>query len=235
MLAVEGLICLAMAAPLGMAVAAMGGAFGYALQRRPGSSHAAPPALYTVVVVVPLLIGVEDRVAVEPPLYAVETSIEIDAPPEVVWENVVAFAELPPPEDWLFKTGIAYPTRATIEGVGVGAVRRCEFTTGTFVEPITVWDAPRRLAFDVAAYPEPMAEWTPYRRVHPPHLDGYFVSERGQFLLTPLPGGRTLLGGTTWYRHGLWPGGYWRGWSDFILHRIHRRVLRHVQRLSEGP
>ena len=50
-----------------------------------------------------------------------------------------------------FKTGLAYPLRARLVGAGVGAVRHCEFTTGAFVEPITVWDAPHRLAFDVIA------------------------------------------------------------------------------------
>ena len=51
----------------------------------------------------------------------------------------------------------------------------------------------------------------------------------------PLPGGRTRLEGTTWYRHHIWPADYWRIWSDWILHSIHQRVLQHVKRLSEQP
>ena len=35
--------------------------------------------------------------------------LRIDAPPETVWRHVVAFSELPAPEDWLFRIGIAYP------------------------------------------------------------------------------------------------------------------------------
>src|SRR5207245_959328 len=38
---------------------------------------------------------------------------------------------------------------------------------------------------------------------------------------TPLPGGRTRLQGTTWYRHRMWPAGYWRLWCDAVVHRIH--------------
>ena len=45
--------------------------------------------------------------------------------------------------------------------------------------------------------------------------------------------GRTLLEGTTWYQHGLWPAEYWRWWSDAIIHRIHLRVLNHVRMLAE--
>jgi hypothetical protein len=89
------------------------------------------------------------------------------------------------------------------------------------------------LKFSVTSNPAPLQEWTPYHEVHPPHLHGYLVSEGGQFLLTPLPGGRTRLEGTTWYRHGLWPAGYWRIWSDQIIHTVHKRVLDHVRELSE--
>ena len=60
-----------------------------------------------------------------------------------------------------------------------------------------------------------------------------FNSASSQFLLTPLPGGRTRDEGTTWYRHRIWPADYWRVWSDWILHSIHTRVLEHVKREAE--
>jgi len=101
------------------------------------------------------------------------------------------------------------------------------------VEPIDVWDAPHRLGFSVTQNPAPLEEWTPYRRIHPPHLDGFLVSRHGQFSLMPLPGGRTRLEGTTWYSHSMWPAAYWQVWSDYIIHRIHLRVLNHVKELSE--
>src|SRR5437764_9190538 len=109
------------------------------------------------------------------------SSIEIDAPTERVWQNVIGFSELPEVPKWFFRLGIAYPVRARIEGSGVGAVRRCEFSTGPFVEPITAWEPPSRLAFDVQSQPAPMTEWSPYRHVHPPHLDGTMRSRRGEF------------------------------------------------------
>ena len=58
-------------------------------------------------------------------------------------------------------------------------------------------------------------------------------AKAGEFRLTPLAGGRTLLEGTTWYQNRVWPESYWRAWSDGIVHRIHMRVLRHVKRLAE--
>ncbi len=178
--------------------------------------------------------ALEHGAALPAPLLKVSSYIDIDAPPERVWQHVVAFVELPPPDEWLFRAGLAYPVRATIDGRGPGAIRRCEFSTGAFIEPIEIWDEPRLLKFSVTENPEPMQEWTPYRHVHPRHLDGYFVSKEGQFHLVPLPGGRTRLEGTTWYRHGLWPANYWQLWSDYIIHRIHLRVLNHVKRLAES-
>jgi len=43
------------------------------------------------------------------------------------------------------------------------------------------------------------------------------------------PDGGTLLVGTTWYRHHMQPAGYWRVWSDQLVHRIHLSVLSHVK------
>ena len=164
----------------------------------------------------------------------VQTAIEVDAPPEVVWNHVVSFPDLPDPEEWYFRTGLAYPKRATIDGSGPGATRYCEFSTGAFVEPIEEWSEPRLLRFRVSDNPAPMREWSPVANVQPRHLHGYLLARKGQFRLTPLGSHRTLLEGTTWYQHGLWPAGYWRWWSDAVIHRIHQRVLAHIKKLSEG-
>ena len=147
---------------------------------------------------------------------------------------MVEFSEIPPPRDWLFRAGIAYPKRARIVEEGPGAVRYCEFSTGPFVEPIEIWNAPRLLRFAVTENPAPMEEWTPYRHIEPPHLRGFLVSQAGQFHLVRLENGRTRLEGTTWYRHSLWPAFYWKQWSDTIIHRIHRRVLEHIREESEA-
>lgn len=229
--ALEGIICLLMAAPIGLVLGALGGAVGRALAVG-GRTSTTQMALLCLAL--PLIAAAEARVPNTLPLREVATTIVIDAPPEAVWPNVVGFSELPEAPSWLHRLGVAYPMRARIEGEGVGAVRHCEFSTGAFVEPITTWDAPNRLSFDVIAQPVPMHEWSPYRHVHPPHLDGYLQSHRGEFRLIRLPDGRTQLEGSTWYTMDLAPTPYWMVWSDAILHGIHRRVLRHVKVLSES-
>ena len=110
-----------------------------------------------------------------PEVTSVVSSIEIDAPPDVVWKHLIEFPPIPEPDELLFKTGIAYPINARIEGTGVGAIRHCNFTTGSFVEPITIWDAPRLLRFDVEQQPAPMRELS-FWDIDAPHLHDYFVS-----------------------------------------------------------
>jgi uncharacterized membrane protein YhaH (DUF805 family) len=231
--AAEGAICVLMALPLALPLAALGALTGYAVQRSKRGAVVLPPAICSFALVLPGLMGIEALQDAQPAVRPVTTTIVVNAPPEVVWRNVVSFAELPAPRETIFKAGIAYPIGARIEGRGVGAVRRCRFSTGDFVEPITVWDAPRRLAFSVRSQPPPMKELSPYGDVHPPHLDGFLRSRHGEFRLPRLPGGRTRLQGTTWYENRMWPQPYWRAWSDTLIHRIHLRVLRHVRSLSE--
>ena len=233
--AFEGLICILMMLPLALPVALLGAMVGYFIVRLgPGRARGLGKLTLVLFALLPTMVGAEHITTPVPLLFTCVTSVVIDAPPEDVWRNVVSFSELAPPDDWFFRAGVAYPIRARIEGTGVGAVRHCEFSTGPFVEPIEVWDEPRLLRFAVTDNPAPMREWNPLFDIHPPHLDGFLVSKRGQFELTPLPGDKTLLTGSTLYQHGLWPASYWRLWSDPIIHAIHDRVLRHIKTLSES-
>jgi len=225
--ALEGVICVAMAVPVALVIAWPGAVLGRAMARRAtGAPNGAAMAL-----VVPLLVGMEPRQA--PPSREVVTIIEVAAPPDVVWRHVVTFPELPPPTEWLFRAGVAAPTRARIDGWGVGAVRYCDFTTGSFVEPITAWEENRWLAFDITAQAPPMTELSPYRDVNPPHLDGYFRATHGEFRLIPLAGGRTRLEGRTRYLVDMFPQGYWTLPARAIVTAIHTRVLNHIQTLAE--
>lgn len=235
--AVEGFICVIMAAPLAYPLALFGALIGHCIQRERWNRAGRDVArLYSITALaLPLLMFGEAHSGAAPPLVEATTRIVVQAPPAVVWRHVVSFGDLPPPRETVFLVGIAYPVRARLEGMGVGAVRYCEFSTGPFVEPITVWDEHRRLAFDVLAQPHPMREWSPYAGLEPAHLNGFFQSQRGEFRLTALDGGRaTLLEGSTWYRQDIWPGSYWRQWSDWLIHTIHRRVLEHIRTLAEG-
>jgi hypothetical protein len=93
-LAQEGAICLFMAFPLTVPLGALGGAVGYALQRRPLRGAGRPQMFCSLVLLVPLVMGTEAAADREAPLPAVRTSVVVDAPRAVVWRHVVSF---PPP------------------------------------------------------------------------------------------------------------------------------------------
>lgn len=229
--ALEGVICLAMSLPLAAMLGLIGASFGISIARYGRPSTLSPMLM---VLALPLMPLIENQVTTTHQ-DMVLSRIEINAPPEAVWPNVVKFSDLPPTTEWLFELGVAHPLRARIEGTGVGAVRHCEFSTGSFVEPITVWDEPHRLAFDVRYQPQPMKELSFYDHVDAPHLHGYFRSQKGEFRLVPLEGGRTLLEGRTWYEMDIQPGWYWQTYGRWFIHQIHWRVLAHIKNLAERP
>lgn len=228
--ALEGMICIAMSLPLMIPIVWIGSYIGYKINNKRKLNTSS--ALLVIVFSSVAFMGF-DTVSTHNNLIAVKTKIIVNAPIETVWNNVVTFNKIEEPTDWIFKTGISYPTDATIEGEGVNAIRYCNFTTGSFVEPITAWDEPTLLQFDVVEQPIPMNEFNPFWDIHPPHLDGYFLSQKGQFKLTKISDGITELEGTTWYKVDIQPEIYWKTWSDFIIHRIHKRVLNHIKEESE--
>ncbi len=231
-LAFEGIICLGMAAPIFGVVTWVGGSIAYNLSKKP--SQAGTVSMVVAPASIILFLGfIESFSPTQVPLISVETSVVIKADKQAIWDQLVAFTEIDEPTEWMFQTGIAYPTHAEIRGKGVGAVRECHFTTGAFIEPITTWDEPNMLAFSVEKQPPPMIEWSIYDKIDVAHVDGYFLSEKGQFKLEAIDSLQVKLTGTTWYKHKIWPNRYWQLWSDAILHKIHYRVLDHIKAEAE--
>lgn len=234
----QGILCIVMAAPIVIPGLAIGATMAYHLQRIFDPRD--PRILRTVLflcALTPALLGFESRFDRTPPLRSVTTSVVVNAPPERVWGTVIEFPPIPEPTDWMLRTGIAYPTHATLEEHEGKLIRYCHFDTGPFVEPITAIEPPFRLAFDVASQPPPMAHLA-FADKPGPQLEPYFRSRNGEFALEALPDGRTRLTGTTWYTLGLWPQKYWLLWSDEIVHRVHRRVLEHIGNTvdaADGP
>jgi hypothetical protein len=227
--ALEGLLCVAMAAPVAFLLAFLGSLLGRVLASQVRTAHAGLALL-----ALPFMAGTE-TLRPSSPVLEVLSAVDIDSPAERVWGNVIAFSGIPEPKEWYFRYGIAYPSGARIEGSGVGAVRYCDFSTGSFIEPITTWEAPTLLAFDVRAQPATMRELSFYRNVNAPHLTQSLRVRRGEFRLIPLTPHRVRLEGRTWYEIEMYPHAYWSLWSDALIHRIHERVLRHIKQLSEAP
>ena len=231
-LALEGGICFLMAMPILAPMAFLGSITGYVIASS-STGKDERRGLYGCMAILPLLAVIEanlkDDVTLE-----VRSSVLVEASPDRVWSEVITFSEIREEPTGLFQWGVAYPLHAYLDGEGVGAVRHCVFTTGEFIEPITTWVPAKCLAFDVAQQPEPMTELSPYSSLHPPHLDGTFRSVRGEFRMVRISEQQTRLEGSTWYRLDLQPKLYWKLWTDHVIHRIHHRVLKHIQSECES-
>lgn len=229
--AIEGLVCLLMTLPLAVPLNLLGVSIGWISSEPLKDGRGGVGLFIALFAFAPLLMGFEASQKSTPTVHQVVSTVEIDAPIETVWRNVVEFPQIDSEPEGILKLGFAYPINAKIDGEGVGAIRYCNFNTGPFVEPITAWQEPHLLAFDVKEQPAPMTEMTPYERLHAAHLE-YIRSQKGQFRLYQKDG-KTIVEGTTFYTHDIAPDFYWRIFSDEIIHRIHLRVLNHIKTVAE--
>jgi hypothetical protein len=230
----EGLICLAMAFPVVVPCFILGGLLGFFISRAVGKRIYNDIIAILLVSLIPFFMGFESKEKEETVIRTSVTSVEINAPIETVWNEVIAFSQIDEPKELLFRLGIAYPINARIEGEGVGAIRYCNFSTGAFVEPITHWEPNVKLAFNVLEQPHPMKELSPFDHMHPPHLDWAVRSIRGQFILNYNDDGSVHLEGTTWFFVKMEPEPYWSWLTSDMIHMIHMRVLNHIKSTSES-
>jgi len=225
--ALEGLVCLILAAPLGAVAAIAGGMIGRAAAR--ARHHRGAPL--ASVALLPLVFALE---AVMPPTVAIHAHrlIRIDAPPGAVWAALTSDAPVWSPPGAVEWAGLATPVSGRLLGCGVGAIRLGRFSTGVAVERVTDWQPNRRLAFAVLRQPPMMTEMSPYRRVHAPHVDGYFVTHGMSFALRPDGRGGTWLDADADHELRIDPALYWRPLAVWAIDRNLGRVLEDVRRKS---
>src|SRR2546423_516451 len=150
--------------------------------------------------------------------------ILIHAPPAKVWPHVLAFPEIPdPPDYWIFRLGLPYPTTTTNGGNFVGAGRQCIFSNGVVIkERVAEFVPNEKLTFDVAEQPTD------------PEAYGHITLHRGQFILQDNHDGTTTLVGSSWYTLHVRPRWYFDLWTRDMSRAVHLRVMHHIKRLSES-
>lgn len=227
-LALEGLICILLAAPLGAVAAVVGGAAGRAVAR---AAHGGGPPLASLALL-PALFALEAAVPPVLPI-ASHASIDVAAPPEAVWTALTRGGAISGGPGLVGAAGLAYPVRGRLLGEGVGAVRLGRFSTGLARERVTEWAPGRRLAFTVLAQPPAMEEMSPYRRVHSPHVQGYFDTGTTRFALTRLAGGSTRLDVDACHVMRIEPALYWEPLARLAIRINLSRVLGDVKRKAE--
>lgn len=228
MLALEGLVCILFAAPLGWGVAVAGGALGREaalVVHRPGKplmSVAILPAVFAFEAAMPPAVPI-----------TMQQTIDIAASPSDVWGALTSSDPIASSPGLVGQAGLAYPIRGRLIGQGVGAERVGEFSTGTARERITEWAPGRKLAFTVLSQPPAMEEMSPYRRVHAPHVSGYFETAQTSFEMQGLPGGGTRLTARATHVLRMDPVLYWEPVARWAIRHNVSRVLRDLKQKAE--
>jgi len=232
--AMEGIVCVVMAAPFGAALAFLGVVAGYFLARSKTADGTLQSAAWLSIVVI---VGLEGWNPPAPLEATTSSEIVINAPAERVWAELHDIRDLPATDNFLFQFGVAHPMGTVTDGQGVGAARLCKLSTGDMPEIITVWKPDQELRFKVLATPPSMRETGFFgRTIDTTHLHSAYASLDGGFKLTTLPDGRTRLIGESHYLLNIAPAAYWNLWTEVIVHMVQRRVLEHVKTRAEaGP
>jgi hypothetical protein len=228
-LALEGIVCIVLASPLGFAMALIGALLGRAIAVRVGSSRGQTMG---AVALVPLIFASEWLMPTTAH-FDTQQTIEIDAPAQRVWQSIVRMDMRDEPVTLPYQLGLAYPLGGDVLGEGVGAVRRGEFSTGTAIERVTEWIPDAKLAFVVEQDVPALRELSPYKHVHAPHVRGYFRTMLTSFELVPLPHGRTQLIERTTHEIRLEPILYWMPMARWVVDQNNARVLSYIRRSAE--
>jgi hypothetical protein len=230
--AMEGIVCVVMAAPFGAGLAFVGVLFGYFLARTRAGDGTLQSAAWLAIVAI---VGIEGWHPPAPLEDRATTEIVIAATPERVWAELHDIRDLPPTDNFLFRFGVAHPVGTATDGQGVGAARLCKLSTGDMPEIVTVWKPGQELRFKVLSTPPSMRELGFFgQTIDAAHLHSAYASLEGGFKLEALPDGRTRVTGESHYLLNIAPAAYWNLWTEAIVHAVQRRVLEHVKTRAEA-
>lgn len=214
----EGMICLIIVSPLIFGFVITGAFIGRAMFRRNSNN------LNLSILSLLAIVFIVDSTSEHNYENMVSDELVINASPDKIWKNVVAFDKITKKEDyWLFKVGMPSPMATTVSERKLGANRKCIFSNGyVFDEKIVVFDVNKDLTFDIVEQPKD------------PEIMGHINIKRGQFILKDNGNGTTTLIGNSWYNLHVFPTWYYDLWAESITRNVHFRVMKHIKLLSEA-
>ena len=152
----EGTICIAMAAPLFIVLAAIGAGLGV-LASSAGESKG--PKLLSVALIAPVFFGLAEEQITSPT--ARQTTIEsiyIASKPEIIWRHLNYPLDIKPQElgdGFAYRIGVPYPIEARTLEERIGGKRTLRWERGvTFDEEITAWEPNRHIAWIYKFHPD---------------------------------------------------------------------------------
>lgn len=232
----EGIICVAMFAPIAWICGSIGGILGGTIAMLQASRRMQNTTLMMVAVLPFLVNPVSQKILYDFRVRTVATEIDIHAPADVVWHNIervpaIHRDELPPA--WSRRIGFPAPDEATLSFEGVGAIRHATFAGGVlFTENVDTWQPNHRLAFSIHADTEHIPNTTldEHVRIGGQHFDVL----HGDYEIESLPNGITRLHLSSRHRVSTDFNWYAQLWTDAVMRDIQISILHVIKNRCEG-
>jgi hypothetical protein len=231
----EGLICIAMFAPIAMVAASVGGVAA-GLIARLVRSRSSRNASLACVLCLPLLISpFEQQFLSQRNLRSVESIIDIQASPATVWKNIERVPAIRSSElqsSWSHAIGFPNPVEATLSKEAVGGVRNATFEGGVlFIETVDTWEPGHHLGFSIRAQTDKIPATTLDEHVT---VGGeYFDVLHGDYELEPLGNGVIRLHLRSLHRVSTDLNWYAHLWTDAIMSDLQVRILKVIKKRCE--
>ena len=155
LLLIEGSVCIAMALPIFLVGASLGGVIAYVVLRTMRPS----PGAMSVLLALPVAIGyAETHIPLPQNTFAAKDSVYIAAKPDAIWQLINNATHITPEEmhgGLAYAVGVPYPIEAVTLSTGSQRVRKLKWQKNVaFDEPITAWEENRFIQWDYAFKPE---------------------------------------------------------------------------------
>lgn len=231
---IEAVICVIMALPILYLGAFLGGLIAHWLLPRNRDDSR---LCISVAALLPLIASsVEGRLRWPNEIKAIENTITIRAPAEVIWPEIASVAAIRRdqiPNRWIYTVGFPKPIAATLEGEGVGGVRTATFEHDvSFLEVVTIWEPSHKLAFTIHADPN----FIPHTAFDQHIIVGgrFYDVLDGAYEIEVVSPTISRLHLTSHHRLSTRFNAYAGWWSERIMNQIQGSILEVIRSRAEG-
>lgn len=219
----EGWVCVLMSMPIVAFSMTVGAVFGVLIRKFLLALGVRHLGMFLTIAVLPFfLIGankIEEPSRRTPRAETITNTLVIDAPREVVWNQLKTFDHIEGTKGLLMRIGLPVPVSCTMSGEGVGATRTCYFEQGHIAERVVEWSPPSSMKLEITEFDVPGRPWLSFQDA------SYELTSEG---------GRTVVTRKTTIVSRLSPAWYWRPLEKIGVETEHEYLFEEMKRKIEG-
>lgn len=192
--------------------------------------------LYVSLMLPLIVLAIERNFEATDSINTIATSIVVDAPSSVVWEQIKNVKNIREDEietHFIHLIGVPKPINGELDKEGPGGIREITWAKGIrFREHITAWKEGVSFAYDIDVDPKSIPPKTLDEHVM---IGGkYFDVLKGSYTLDSTADGKCLITLSCTYRVTTNLNFYSKIWADFMLDDFQEMILEVVKKRSEG-